>query len=137
MSGMKLSAQTLLDVAAVIKPNLGVDLVPTGPGMYEALDRNFDQFKDHLLVSAYDFSEPWGSWERHPAGDEIVILLSGRVEFVLRRDEGDDSVSLDQNGDYLVIPQGIWHTAKTAEPSRLLFITPGEGTEHGQDPRLL
>ncbi|BFM10701.1 hypothetical protein R50072_08540 [Simiduia litorea] len=134
---MKLSTQTLFDFAAVFTPKLDVASVPTGPGMYEALDRNFDHFKGHLLVSCYDFSEPWGSWERHPAGDEIVILLSGRVEFVVRGQEGDESVWLGQAGGYLVIPQGVWHTAKTSEPSRLLFMTPGEGTEHAQNPQLL
>lgn len=134
MSGVTISAKNIFDVAAVFKPDLGVATVPTGQGMYEVLDRDFDQFKNHLLVSAYDFSESWGSWERHPAGDEIVMLLSGRVEMVLRRSGGDETVTLDQNSAYVVIPQGVWHTANAYEPTRMLFITAGEGTEHAEHP---
>ena len=33
-------------------------------------------------------------------------------------------------GRLLVIPKGVWHTAKVGEPARLLAITAGLGTEH-------
>jgi len=31
-------------------------------------------------------------------------------------------------GDFVVVPRRVWHAAKVHRPSRLLFITPGEGT---------
>jgi hypothetical protein len=28
------------------------------------------------------------------------------------------------------VPKGIWHTANTTLPTKMLFVTPGAGTEH-------
>ena len=33
-------------------------------------------------------------------------------------------------GSYVVVPKGTWHTARTSVPTRMLFMTPGEGTEN-------
>jgi len=33
-------------------------------------------------------------------------------------------------GRLLVIPRGVWHTAKMSGPARLLAITAGHGTQH-------
>ncbi|MEQ9365713.1 MAG: cupin domain-containing protein [Leptospirales bacterium] len=129
-----MQSQNIRDAVAILKPELSVATTPTGPAMYEALDREYNQFKGHTLVSAFDFSEAWSSWERHPAGDEVVMLLSGRAEVILRGPDGDQAITLDAEGSYVVVPRGVWHTAKTAEPTRMLFITPGEGTEHADDP---
>lgn len=131
---MKISVQTIHDSFAVLGPDLGVTTVPTRPGLYEALDQEFDQFRGHVLVAAHAFSEDWPGWERHPAGDEIVMLLSGKATMVLRTPDGDETVSLEDAGSYVVIPRGTWHTAHISEPTRMLFITPGEGTEHGESP---
>lgn len=74
----------------------------------------------------------WTSWERHPAGEEVVVLLSGRVDLVQRIDGGERRVSL-RPGEAVVNPPGVWHTADVHEPGDALFITPGRGTEH--EPR--
>lgn len=84
------------------------------------------------LLSEFEFSEDWSSWELHPAGDELIYLLSGAVEIDLQADaEGApiERLSLAQ-GRALCVPQGFWHTARTQVPSRMLFITRGEGTRH-------
>lgn len=120
----------LSDTFSVIKPDLSVDTVPVTPSLYPDLDTNYAGFKGHLLVSEYEFSEDWPTWERHPAGDETVVLLSGRATMILREDEVDRPVSLSQPGEYLVVPRNTWHTARVAERARMLFITPGEGTEN-------
>ncbi len=100
------------------------------PTLYEELDQKYNGFKGHELISAYSFDSDWPGWEMHPAGDEIVILLSGRVTFVLDIAEGHQSVSLETAGSYVIVPRGVWHTAKTDRPTRMIFITPGEGTRH-------
>ncbi len=120
----------LSDTFSVIKPDLSVDTVPVTPSLYPDLDTNYAGFKGHLLVSEYEFSEDWPTWERHPAGDETVVLLSGRATMILREDEVDRLVSLSQPGEYLVVPRNTWHTARVAERARMLFITPEEGTEN-------
>ena len=119
-----------LDLAstfAVLQPDQSVELVKVTPTVYEELDRRFDHFKGRVLVSLFAFDTDWPSWERHPAGDEIVCLLSGEATFEL---EGRASVHLHAPGTYAVVPKGVWHTAHTKVPTRMLFITPGEGTEH-------
>jgi quercetin dioxygenase-like cupin family protein len=82
------------------------------------------------LVSQFSFDTDWPSWERHPAGEEFVLLLEGSVEFVLEIDGKHKRVALSQPGEYVLVPKNTWHTAKVRQPTRMLFITPGEGTEN-------
>ncbi|MCR9213614.1 MAG: cupin domain-containing protein [Proteobacteria bacterium] len=126
--------KSVFETMAVLKPGLAIDQVNMSPGFYDKLDRDYNNFKDHVLIAAYEFSEDWGVWERHPKGEEIVMLVSGRAELVLRKSDGDETLKLDQSGAYAVVPRNIWHTAKVSELTRMLFITPGEGTEHSKDP---
>lgn len=82
------------------------------------------------LVAQFSFDSDWPSWERHPAGEEFVLLLEGSVEFVLEIDGRHKRVTLSQPGEYVLVPKNTWHTAKVRQPTRMLFITPGEGTEN-------
>ena len=82
------------------------------------------------LVSYYHFTEDWDAWERHPAGDELVVLVSGAVDFVLELPEGHRTLELRGPGAFVIVPAGAWHTARVREPSVGLFVTDGEGTEH-------
>ena len=86
-------------------------------------------FHDEYLVTLLEHPSDWGSWERHPAGDEIVVLLEGAATFVLDRGGRHEETALDAPGDYVIVPRGTWHTARIRKPARMLFITPGEGTE--------
>lgn len=87
-------------------------------------------FHREYLVSSYAFDADWSSWEMHPHGDEVVCLLSGSVTFVLERASGNEEVRLDRAHAFVVVPKGTWHTAKVHAPSSMLFITPGEGSQH-------
>jgi mannose-6-phosphate isomerase-like protein (cupin superfamily) len=71
----------------------------------------------------------WDTWERHPAGEEVVFLISGRVDIVLDLDDGQRIIELHA-GEAMVNPTNVWHTARVHQPGRALFITPGCGTEH-------
>lgn len=102
--------------------------------LYARLDRNYDNFKGCQLVSCHRFDGDWPSWEIHPHGDEVVILMSGRVTFVLRLQDGDEEVRLENQGDYALVPADVWHTAKTNTPTAVIFITPGEETGHSERP---
>ena len=81
-------------------------------------------------MSAFTFSEPWSTWERHPAGEEVVMLLSGAATLVLEESGQERTVPLDEPGAYVLVPRNTWHTARTTLPTTLLFLTPGAGTEH-------
>lgn len=127
---MSSTVNNLEKVFAVLKPNQAVEKVTVTPSIYQEIDENFNNFKGHQLVSMYEFSEDWSSWEIHPKGDEVVVLLSGRITFVLDIDGEHQEVELREQGDYVVVPQNTWHTARTNTTTKALFITPGEGTEN-------
>jgi mannose-6-phosphate isomerase-like protein (cupin superfamily) len=59
-----------------------------------------------------------------------VCLLSGRVSMVLDRGHRQEVVELTQPGAFVVVPRGTWHTARTSIRSKMLFVTPGQGTEN-------
>jgi hypothetical protein len=87
----------------------------------EALGRDW-------LVSEYVFSADWPTWEMHPNADEFVYLLAGSVDLLLETTAGPQCVPL-RGCAAVLVPRGIWHTAKVHAPSRLLHITLGAGTQ--------
>ena len=80
------------------------------------------------LVTAFRMTDDWDHWEMHPAGDELVVLLSGSIDFRLRNWEGERTVELRGRGAYL-IPRGTWHVARLHEPCEMVVITAGAGTQ--------
>ncbi|MQA17205.1 MAG: cupin domain-containing protein [Pseudonocardiaceae bacterium] len=68
-------------------------------------------------------------WERHPAGDEVVICLSGRMTVTRVIGGTTDPVDLTL-GEAMINPRGVWHVVDVHEPGQLMTITPGAGTEH-------
>lgn len=124
---------TTYDLASqfvIMTPGLDARIKPVTPTFYEELDSEFAGFKNHTLVSQHSFDKDWESWEMHPKGDEVVVLLSGRASFVLETDKGEETIDVTKAGEYVVVPKGTWHTARTAEPTTMLFVTPGEDTQH-------
>ncbi len=118
----------LVSTFVVMDRAQGAVPVPVTPTLYEELDRRFDGFHGHVLISTHAFHADWPSWEIHPAGDEVVLLLSGRAEMVLRIDGREEAVAVESPGSCVIVPKGTWHTARTATPTRMLFVTPGAGT---------
>lgn len=82
------------------------------------------------LVSQYAFTESWTAWEMHPAGDEVVICVSGSLVLVQEFPEGRVVETPLAAGEYAINPAGVWHTADVPEPATAIFITAGEGTRH-------
>jgi mannose-6-phosphate isomerase-like protein (cupin superfamily) len=115
---------------AVIGPDHSVTAVPVTPTIYEELDKRFDAFKGRLLVASYRFDADWPTWEMHPKGDEIVVLLSGAADMILDEAGRHRTVKLAVPGEFVIVPKATWHTAKVSTPTTMLFVTPGEGTEN-------
>lgn len=88
-----------------------------------------DDGPDGRMVMAFHDSRSWDSWERHPAGDEVVVCLSGRMTVIREVDGERDEVVLGPC-EAMVNPRGAWHTADIHEPVTIMTITPGQGTEH-------
>jgi len=71
----------------------------------------------------------WTSWERHPAGDEVVVQLSGIARLTQELEDGECTLEL-RAGQAIVNPRNVWHTVDVVEAGDALFITPGVGTQH-------
>jgi mannose-6-phosphate isomerase-like protein (cupin superfamily) len=84
---------------------------------------------DGRLVALLPQTHTAASWERHPAGDEVAVLLSGRIDLV-QYIEGRERVVELTPGLAAINPVGVWHRTVVHEPGEALFITPGRGTEH-------
>lgn len=105
--------------------------IPVGADFWPKLaGGQYPQLENGRLMSQHGFAADWPVWERHPAGDEVVMLLSGAADLVLETADGEHVAKLRRPGDYVLVPAGTWHTARTREPANALFITPGRGTEH-------
>ena len=118
----------------VIKDDLQADAVRVTPELYANLDRDYGNFAGHLLVASHAFDNDWPTWEIHPAGDEIVILVSGDADLVLAGADGDEVITMNEPGTYAIVPRNTWHTAHVRSHTVMTFITPGEGTENREEP---
>jgi mannose-6-phosphate isomerase-like protein (cupin superfamily) len=103
-------------------------------GQASRIARRFDQNNDAqdicaLGIAAFtdDRSVHADHWEIHPAGDEILCVLEGRL---LARLEGEGVVeeAVIEAGQALIVPRGRWHRLQVLEPGRLLFATPRPGS---------
>ena len=102
--------------------------LPGGEEFWSMPEAEIDRYGGGWLVSEFEFAVDWPNWEMHPHADEFVYLLSGSVEVHLERPDGLHKVALNGSGA-VVVPRGIWHTAKVNAPSRMLHVTRGAGTE--------
>jgi len=66
--------------------------------------------------------------EIHPDGDEILIVISGRLR-VTGESEPDAPLELGP-GDACIVHKGEWHRVSVLEPAQLLHITPGPNGDH-------
>lgn len=124
----------LHEMFAVLTPEMRVNLEPVRSSLYQDIAESYDGFHQHALIAAHRFDRDWDSWEMHPQGDEVVVLLTGSATLLLRLEGGDQTEALASPGDFTVVPKGTWHTARVNEPCSLLFITPGENTQHAAQP---
>lgn len=69
-------------------------------------------------------------WERHPAGDEMLCVLEGRVVVTLMDEEGAETDMLLDTRRSAIVPRGVWHRLHVACPGKILFVTPGQSSEH-------
>ena len=80
-----------------------------------------------LGVATMSENAPHGG-EMHPDGDEVLILVSGRVNVVFE-DAALDAIEMAP-GDGLIVPKGVWHRVDIIEPSQIVYATPGPGGEY-------
>lgn len=105
----------------------GVAKIPVGPDFWETVDTN--PAARGTLVMQWVSTADWPHWEMHPHGEEVVCLIDGDVTMIFEVDGREDVVRM-VSGQTVVVPAGVWHRAIVPTPSRMLFITYGEGTQH-------
>jgi mannose-6-phosphate isomerase-like protein (cupin superfamily) len=66
--------------------------------------------------------------ERHSDGDELLIVIAGRVRVRLD-DEPAESLEVGP-GQACIVPKGRWHRVQPLEPTRLIHVTPGPNNGH-------
>jgi mannose-6-phosphate isomerase-like protein (cupin superfamily) len=83
------------------------------------------------LITVFTYTAPWAYCERHPTGDELVVLLEGSATFLV------DDVRVELlPGLACVVPTGAWHGLVECKTATMLFITPEPArTEHRDQVR--
>jgi len=71
-------------------------------------------------------------WERHTAGDEIVMVVDGATTIFFVNDDGEECAELGP-GDLVVVPRGTWHRFETPDAVSLMSVTP-QPTDHSPTP---
>lgn len=81
------------------------------------------------LVARYKIAADTPNWERHPAGDELLVMLTCEMTVVL--DQGGKETAVDlAAGQAFVVPRGTWHRQVMRKVGEYLGATFGKGTEH-------
>ena len=103
----------------------------------EGLKARLQKLPGGLLLGAFQVALASDAhpqtWEMHPAGDEILVMLTGALDVEYARESGRGASSLVA-GHGLVMPRGVWHRLDWREPGLLLTLTPLQGTLHGTAP---
>jgi hypothetical protein len=72
-------------------------------------------------------------WEMHPAGDEVLVMLTG--ELSLEYCDGScRATSALESGRGVVIAKGVWHRLLLRKPGLLMVLSPSRGTRLCRNP---
>lgn len=111
-----------------LRPDDGAAAMDGGDTFWAGIDGRSELDRGRLMGTLRQAAD-WDHWERHPAGDEILTLLSGKLEIVLETDVGERRATIEA-GETFIVPRGLWHRGIVHKAGELMFITPGAGTEH-------
>jgi mannose-6-phosphate isomerase-like protein (cupin superfamily) len=107
---------------------LNIEGVPVTDDFWSKIGERTDLHDGRLMMVCPE-TRTWDRWERHPNGDEVVMLLTGSLELVFELADGERNLLLEPH-EAIVVPRGVRHRGIVHEPGTALFITPGKGTEY-------
>jgi quercetin dioxygenase-like cupin family protein len=93
---------------------------------------------DQATIGVFRFSGR-APWERHPDGDELILVLDGGGEITVLAEEDGEPIRAElRPGRLFVCPRGLWHRPVATPSMTALYVTPLGGSEHSwaEDPRL-
>lgn len=103
--------------------------LPVTPDFWEKLISGERTLQGYMVMLGGMHESP-ATWEMHPAGEELLFLVSGVLDVVLEEAGGERVIRLEPEHACLV-PRGMWHRQVVVEaPAKLLAVTYGEGTQH-------
>jgi len=82
---------------------------------WAAIDRR-PELRGGRLVGAFHNARDWDVWEMHPAGDEVVCLLTGAVDVVLDEPDGERVVEL-RAGETCIVPRACGTGRSSGSPA--------------------
>lgn len=122
---------TTFDLASTyvcLSPDGSASSIEVTPDFWNTIDERTD-LSEGRLIAQFAFDTDWPHWEMHPHGEEILVLVSGRMTMVFDKGGKESQFEL-REGRACVVPRATWHRAIVHAPSNLLAITYGRGTEH-------
>ncbi|MBM4254961.1 MAG: hypothetical protein FJ147_03590 [Deltaproteobacteria bacterium] len=129
---MIVSPSSLFDLLSTyvhLKDGTGAVPIAVGADFWETIDKRTELHSGRLVTLFHiQSTDEWTNWEVHPAGDELVCLLSGAIDLILQEEGGERIVELRSRAAS-IIPRSVWHRAIVHTPSEVMFITPGAGTQ--------
>jgi mannose-6-phosphate isomerase-like protein (cupin superfamily) len=111
-----------------LAPSGSASRIEVTPEFWSTIDAR-DDLTEGRLVAVFGCAADWPHWEMHPHGEEVLVLLSGKITMIFEEAGVERDVEL-QPGRACIVPRGIWHRATVAVAGQLLAITYGRGTEH-------
>ena len=90
---------------------------------------------DHATIGVFRHSGR-APWERHPGGDELLLVLEGGGEITVLAEGGPIEAEL-RPGRLFICPRGLWHRSVATPSMTALYVTPAVGTQlsWADDPR--
>jgi mannose-6-phosphate isomerase-like protein (cupin superfamily) len=120
------------DVLLHLSDGLGLEVATASAEFWKR--RDAPVLASGRLLSIWSYETSWDYQEVHPDGDELVLLLSGDIDFMLDSGDGERRLHLEP-GEACVVPAGTWHRAEIHGPSTALFITPVPATTEHREVR--
>ena len=100
----------------------------TDEEMRNSVSKLSDYRDGAIFITYYDGNT---EWERHPVGDEIVLVIEGQTTLILLED-GRETPNELREGELFVVPQNIWHRCETPSKMKVWSVTP-QPTDHRVD----
>jgi len=72
-------------------------------------------------------------WEMHPAGDEVLLMLTAElgVEYCAGSCRGTAAL---ESGRGVVMPKSVWHRLLVRQPGLLMVLSPSQRTRLSRSP---
>ena len=124
-----LSPFDLINTYVHLEDGAAANPVDVNVDFWATIDKRTELHSGRLVTLFHiQSTDEWVHWEMHPAGDELVYLLSGAIDIILQ--EGDCKRVIElRSRAASIIPRGVWHRAIVHTPSEVLFIPRGKGTQ--------